>query len=150
MCSNNLTPIPRSTRRNLHPLCNISRFHTNLKSAQNSMKWSITIFFQPSFGSKSLIDAAPCSYGFHTTTSLIFSRWSVKTNFVLWKICDSKGAFSYTRSVGPMILTIFESSVKVCYHQHEFGAEGWTLPATLSLYVNPRRPSIWTSKISWH
>lgn len=34
MRSNSLASIPRSTSRNLHPLCNVSRFHTNLTSTQ--------------------------------------------------------------------------------------------------------------------
>lgn len=111
MRSNDLFSLPRSTCRYFHPSRHISNLHTNLKIQLGNTEIGATIFFHPSLGSKSTIDAAPSIYGFHTTTSLKFSRWIVKSGFWSARTFVSGGAASYTRSVAPLIFTNFESSM---------------------------------------
>jgi len=76
-----LLSFPRSSGRYRHPIRHVASFHTNLHLSMFADTIR-TMFFQPVFGSKSPIEAAPSVYGFQTTTSLKFSRWIERTGLL--------------------------------------------------------------------
>ena len=73
---------------------NIPDFHANLIFSPGTCQLEYTMFCHPDFGSKSPIEAAPSTYGFHTTTSLKFSLCRVKSSLSLSVTFVPSGAAS--------------------------------------------------------